>query len=465
MNLVDDLERELHLFIFQLEEELGLFEDNNSQIGIVWYRIRQIVSDALSSHIQGTVENKGLINSPFKKKITLLAVLGSVINGNPFIGYQKNKLIVFQNSRRVFDVGSKKYTDLYTDPLISSNFRRDFYLLEDAWAGGHKKPALNTTKYADFISYSSYFIGLLSLPFLTFETKSLIEKIEKRAYERFGVQLGIKSYARKTLLKRNGAYFLYRLFFYLSKPKGILYIALNTDPAMVEAANKQNIKTIELQHGVLGMSSEIYCKTPLNSIPKFFLSFGKCWDSNFKLPGCQNVNVGYSFIDEKRRLFSGCSREKLVLVVSDGSLRMCNFAIKLATNYPEYRVIFRLKPSEFNVWKTKYPILFDGKNNYILDVSFDEHESVYSLLARSEYLVGTCSILIYEGLAMGCKTLVLRGPGYSYLRYLIDEKWVYLADENDIDLSLAPNIEGRDINDLFTNNPIDNILDFLNALY
>ena len=57
--------------------------------------------------------------------------------------------------------------------------------------------------------------------------------------------------------------------------------------------------------------------------------------------------------------------------------------------------------------------------------------------------------------------------GYEIIRggYLIDEKWVYLADENDIDLSLAPNIEGRDINDLFTNNPIDNILDFLNALY
>jgi hypothetical protein len=461
----DDLERELHLFIFQLEKELGIFDDNKSQIAIIWHRIRQIVSDAISSRIQGAAQNSELIERPFKKKITPLGMLGSAINRNLFIGFPKNKLIVFQNSRRVFDSGSEKYTDLYTDPLASSNLRKDLYLLEDGWIDGHKVPTLNTTRYIDFITYLSYLFGLLSLPFLTFNTKSLIEKVEKRAHERFGVQLDIISYAQKTLIKRNGTYFIYRLFFSLAKPKGILYIGLNTDPAIVEAANKQNIRTIELQHGVLGMSNEIYCKTPLNAIPKFFLSFGKCWNSNFKLPGCQNINVGYPFIDEKRRLFSGSTREKLVLVVSDGSLRMCNYAIRLAKNYPEYRIIFRLKPSEFDMWKAKYPGLFDATLNRILDVSSNNHEPVYSLLARSEYLVGTCSILIYEGLVMGCKTVVLRGPGYSYLRYLIDEKWVSVADENNIDLSLAPNIQGRDVDDLFMSNSINNIVDFLNDQY
>jgi hypothetical protein len=465
MNPVDDLERELHLFIFQLEEEFGLFEKNNSQIGIIWYRIRQIVSDTLSNRLQKAIKGEGEIHSPFNKKITLLKLLGSVVNKNPFLSYQKNKLIIFQNSRRVYDKASEKFTDLFTDPIINGISNEIFYILEEPWSDGHKKPSLNIANYLDFNTYLSYFIGLLSIPFLTTETKVDIKRIEKRIYDRYGVSLDIKNFARKTLLKRNGTYYVYLAFFYLSKPKGMLYVALNTDLGVVEAANRLGIPTIEVQHGILGMSYILNVKVPQNAIPKYFLSFGKGWDSNFKLPGCMNINVGYPFIDEKKQLFANCKKEKFILVISDGNMRMCDIAIRMAKKYIQLRVIFRLKPSEFDDWKIKYPKLFWAMENSILDVSSDDHESVHDLLAKCEYLIGTCSILIYEGLAMRCRTVVVKGPGYSYLRYLIDEKWVYLANEDDIDISMAPFIECRDIDNLFLRNSVQNIREFIDELY
>ena len=185
MNPVDDLERELHLFIFQLEEEFGLFEKNNSQIGIIWYRIRQIVSDTLSNRLQKAIEGEGEIHSPFNKKITLLKILDSVVNKNPFFSYQKNKLIIFQNSRRVYDKASEKFTDLFTDPIINGISNEIFYILEEPWSDGHKKPPLNIANYLDFNTYLSYFVGLLSIPFLSAETKVDIKRIEKRIYDRY----------------------------------------------------------------------------------------------------------------------------------------------------------------------------------------------------------------------------------------------------------------------------------------
>ena len=81
------------------------------------------------------------------------------------------------------------------------------------------------------------------------------------------------------------------------------------------------------------------------------------------------------------------------------------------------QIKYKLHPSEYNIWK-EYPDLCrlaEVANVEILDSDVD----LYSLFATSFYQIGVFSTAIYEGIGMGCKTVLLNLPGVEYMDDLV----------------------------------------------
>jgi hypothetical protein len=61
----------------------------------------------------------------------------------------------------------------------------------------------------------------------------------------------------------------------------------------------------------------------------------------------------------------------------------------------------------------------------------DNRIELYRYLAESEYLAGVFSTAIYEGLAFGCKTVIIELPGAEYMEELMDKGLARSARSSD----------------------------------
>ena len=128
-------------------------------------------------------------------------------------------------------------------------------------------------------------------------------------------------------------------------------------------------------------------------------------------------------IKSKSKRLSLDNKKNKIIILSQGALSK-KISKLILDNYPklkEFSIKYKLHPFEFARWK---------KNKYLLELSkynnleVVKHADLYSLFAESEFQIGVSSTTIYEGLAFGCKTLILNLPGAEYMEDLICSTFV-----------------------------------------
>ena len=436
------------VFILNLEEKLGLL-DKNQEISIIWQRIREKIEGEIIRSIQLSKNSYVIDNIKTKLKINpcnkAYALIYNSIIKNPLISFKRPKYLFFSNPCGIVDKVNT-YHDIYTEYFVAELPKNEVISIEDPWEYTHIKAIRNgSIKYGDFLVLCIYFMAFIRARKMKKTTLIILDDIEKKIFNEFQFKIKIKDLARNTLFKRNGVIPVYRFLFKWLKPKYIFYIAKYTDMGVVEAAHIENIPIIELQHGVFGFSLNYNKDQDINSIPDYIFCFGKYWVDNNYIPinKCKLFSVGYPFLDTANSYLNSIRKNQIVFI-SQGDQLVKN-AVMLAEFLDlEYRIIYKLRPDEYNIWRKRYPELLLAKDSNKLEVIDNDSYSIYKILCESKYQVGISSTLLLEGARLGCKTILIRQEENNYMQSLVDNNLAIFTKQVSFDdLKDAPDISDK----------------------
>jgi hypothetical protein len=176
-----------------------------------------------------------------------------------------------------------------------------------------------------------------------------------------------------------------------------------------------NIIYAEFQHGLVSKNHPAYnygdtfIKSTITKrlLPKYFLTFGKYWSEQVRIPGKKN-EIGFPFLKEKSLMLKKKDKNKsliTILVVSDGVFPEFYEKLirKLSNEKYEYpiEIIFKLHPVEVPLLKTWYNSLMEIEN-----VIIKTYESVYDIMIMADIVVGCASTVMFEALQFSLKPFV-----------------------------------------------------------
>jgi hypothetical protein len=191
--------------------------------------------------------------------------------------------------------------------------------------------------------------------------------------------------------------------------------------AMLEGARLAGARIIELQHGIISKYHLGYSYPGRASVPHMpdeLWCFGQYWIDTTPLPSSMKTRViGAPYVDAAQRAIESTAprNPKQVVFNSQGVVGklILDFAIETALRRKDLKIIFRLHPSEdFSSYQKllrKYVIIPD---NFSLSARMP---NIFALQAESGIQVGAFSTTLFEGMALGTRTICLDLPGAEYM--------------------------------------------------
>jgi hypothetical protein len=223
--------------------------------------------------------------------------------------------------------------------------------------------------------------------------------------------IALRSLHRR-LLRRLGAETLYVVVGYFQQH-------------VIGAARDLGIAVIELQHGTITPYHLGYSypgRPAVGQQPDELWCFGRYWAETVDLPAGTSARVvGWPQVYRAE----GVTKDpRLVLFCSQGTIgpRLLAMAGELAGSRPDLRVVFRLHPSEH---RSDYGTVPDA-----VELSEGDVSQTYELMAAATYQAGVSSTTLFEGMAMGCRTVVVGLPGWEYMAPAVDRGDAVLAHDS-----------------------------------
>jgi hypothetical protein len=242
-----------------------------------------------------------------------------------------------------------------------------------------------------------------------------------------------------------------------TNPKVIFELIHYSLPNLIinEQAKKLNIPTVEIQHGVIGKFSIAYnynysISSPF--FPDFFGSFGDFWKAITHFP-IRNENVftiGFPYLTETAEKYNTeekNSGKTKILIISQGTVgkSLVKFITNYLNIYPDRNeeVIFKLHPSEYDIWENNYPALSHPR----IKVIDNDDEHLYKLISEAHKVLGVYSTALFEALYFNVPVGVYKTEGYFYLKDFIIRGNVKLIEspEDLINLAKAKNADNTKI--------------------
>lgn len=282
----------------------------------------------------------------------------------------------------------------------------------------------------DFISLQSKFQSRYKRPehaLFAYEHRLLCAKIRHEIFQRLGVDVGDLA----TICQRRVADFIpvaagFKDFF-AKNPISILFLtnaySLNTSAAL-HGARLSGAHIVELQHGFispyhLGYSWPGRPEVPYR--PDELWCFGDFWHESTQLPGQTRARaIGAPYVHELAKAAKGGRQENLVVFTSQGVIgrRLFDMALETARRRLDKRIVFRLHPSE-SLADYEAALQDVGSPPANFEISH-RTPNIFALLATTAIQVGAFSTTLFEGMSLGCRTVVLDLPGLEYMRPAIE---------------------------------------------
>jgi|GEM_PF-567895 len=360
-------------------------------------------------------------------------------------------LLIFDHTRKV-QVG-EGYIDIYTHPLICSlmeaeragelSFEVYEYLsYQSERASGRER----ARRYTDLLISGAKLWARLTPIRLTPEERATLKTLEDALEERVGVRLELTQRSAGLL---RAFELMKRRFHQLLKahrPRVVISVVsyVHSMSALTEAARGLGIETIELQHGTFSPYHLGYHypdqEAPAPYSTDYLFTFGDFWREAATLPFKPDQVKVYGFGHLHSRL-SGVAqsqtREREVLFLSQGviSAPLVAYAVALAeanrARHLGLTITYKLHPSEYTTWRSSLPALSSSARGGALSVIDQQSPSLYELMSRAHWQVGVFSTALYEGLTLGCQTILVDLPGVEYMERLIDEQVVGFVTTHD----------------------------------
>lgn len=237
------------------------------------------------------------------------------------------------------------------------------------------------------------------------------------------------------------------------------------EPAYIAAARDLGMQSIELQYGMISRYHLGYSypgRPPVPYTADRLLVFGKFWSDSVDLPqGMSTSVIGSSNLSYYRERRARRERRRVV-VLSQGTIGLVLFkeAVQAASLAKEWHFIFRSHPGDrIEVYRQYLAALGDlAPVNFAISTA---NENTYELLANAEVQIGVYSTSVFEGMALGVRTIVLALSGWENLTRSIELGDAALArNANEIVALLSTAPKARDP-DKYYAAPVPSIVDEL----
>jgi hypothetical protein len=203
---------------------------------------------------------------------------------------------------------------------------------------------------------------------------------------------------------------------------------------LINEARKLNIKTFEMQHGIitdthLAYHTENYIRDSKEFreyLPDYLLTFGEYWHKSINLFN-ELIAVGNPHLS-KFLSNNNADIKQDFLIISQDTVRneLIAFTKELATYKKESKILYRLHPKELI---DDYAKEFQPFNNIVLTTST---VNLYIDILQSKVVIGAYSTVLYEALAFNKPVYILDLPlSRRYLSETIFGKWIKNAYEID----------------------------------
>lgn len=312
------------------------------------------------------------------------------------------------------------YVDKFTDPIIdNSNIKNSYIIFERSFQGEHVAPRCHSDKivFDDVLwkiaKIKAFFLG----PIFKIRYKKVLNEIMRKIDVSFPDVYHTKSYT---------SYFIYfnyvytKLYYRIFKKLNIKCLIAPSRAdflQLVPAAKLNNIRVIELQHGITYGESMTYSGyRDILFTPDLFLSFGKLSTPNlYGIDEDKIIIIGWAFsllIDKQLDNTFG-DNEVLVISEPQSSSRILTSIIELADKNPNVTFHFRPHPNEMLTQEQRDKI--DGIHNIVIDKT---QNSAMATIMKFQLVIGVNSTALYEALSIGKKVgnIYMNGLNPQFLK-------------------------------------------------
>lgn len=349
---------------------------------------------------------------------------------------RKADLLILCHSRRNLTVnanGENVYESVFTD-FLEEDFPNSVTLERQFTNHSHFEPPMTKNIcYTDRIVLKSYlyrlffrYINPAGYKGLYDEVYGIMAEALKDLALLLSIELKIKPYCERAVI-------LY--YYYRSRKKDYIRFLKKTEPKLVaevvgksfdamlinETCREMGIKTVELQHCLLGVTAKYPKGINEKQFADYYLTYSEYWKdyAEYPIPDGHVIPAGSPYFERQVLKYKGKSEKKgipVVMFISGMAYGRELSAVavelkKLAGDGVE--IIYKLHPDEFKTWRMLYPELTENGINVIDSKDI----SIYEFFDRCDIQVGVFSTAIYEGMAFDIKTCILDIP---FAREFID---------------------------------------------
>lgn len=431
--------KERYTEFFKLESKYKLFNIKFKNKYPLWgaYRIYFNYFD---------LRNKNLFDTPvvivsfsFKSLLNYSKVLFRCNICKIFL--KRKKYIILEHPR------SKEDVDIYTQNIVNIIGKESLRLSFTQEFKNLRKDTI----YLDTYKIISKIIAKIFSRFLNKnkfqDYKAFIEefKSDLTLYE------GFKDYYLEFIVM----FYFYRLLLKFHRPKIVFLVVGYENAALLGACRELDIRTIEIQHGLiykyhLGYGYPLDAEKYTNILPNDIMTLSEYWEKNIYLPESINIfPLGNDYVAVSEELH--VKKEESILFISQGVIggQLADFLESNINNLCKYTIYFKLHPSEFSLVNDKYASLLEKEKQHKNFKIVCDETSIDALQLLCEYQVGVFSTAIYEGLQRGCKTIVLNIDGIEAIEDLIENNYVQVCDMKGSLLDILNINERKNIKHIF----------------
>lgn len=322
----------------------------------------------------------------------------------------------------------------YTGPLSRTLSARGQHLLllEQGQGRPHVKTPDRRRRYCDGIELVA--AGRMHLWPARLDRAASVraQDLERFFLDRIGVHLAVAERVRGCLASFATARVLYRALLRRHRPRTVYCVCAygSALAPMISAARELGIESVELQHGVISRYHMGYSYPVLPSAgrlaygPDKLYAWGSPWDELMRAdlaPELWNVvTYGFPHFEQRKARYAGVPKiAGRVLVLSQTVLtdRLAETVLAALPALGGREIVYKLHPGEYSSWHRHVSLVRLSQQSNVRIVT---DADLYQLMAEAEVQVGVFSTALYEGLAFGCKTVLVPLPGCEYVQGLLE---------------------------------------------
>ncbi len=401
----------------RLEADQGLYERRLAG-EIFWplLRVHAYYAAARASGLMSAsvTRARGLPGALALARTTLAGALG----GNPLLHRGHHATLVFPHPRK--SLGPEGWRDQNSAALLAELKGSDALVVDrvDAALGAirvdHALPAVRR-EALDLVARAA--MAVRRLP-LTEPEARLLAALGDRLKRDIGAQIDLAALAQRNLTKFQAQRRLFRRLVTRFGARRVFVVVAYTNEGLVAGARDAGARVYELQHGLISPHHLGYHypgRPDLPAAPDALLTFGPAWTEGVALPRRTATAVIGSAAHQADPASAVMRDPAQVLFVSQGTiaLPLARFAIAVARQLPDRRVLFRLHPGQDAGGFAKL-LAAEGPLPGNFSVGTAERPIV-EVLAATTLQAGVYSTALLEGMALGCRTLLIDLPGIENL--------------------------------------------------